>query len=32
VKNCKIANNSATAEAKEKNKHMLETLRILEIF
>jgi len=32
VKNCKIANNSAIAEAKEKNQHMFEILRILEIF
>jgi hypothetical protein len=32
VKNHKIANNSATAEAREKNTCILKILRILEIF
>jgi hypothetical protein len=32
VKNQKIANNSATTEAREKNKHIIGILRILENF
>ncbi len=32
VKNHKIANNPATTEAREKNKHIFGILRILEIF
>jgi hypothetical protein len=32
VKSCKIANNSATTEAKEKNHHIFGILRSLEIF